>query len=61
MPLTIHTITFERYFNGLKRLIEQNAIGNPRGAPINKVTPKINNDILKPSSKKDVTSKKLIY
>jgi len=38
-------------------LIEPKAIGNPRGAPNNKVTPKINNDIMKPSAKKDVTSK----
>ena len=61
IPLTIQTNIFEMNLIGLNRLIEQNAIGNPRGAPINKVTPKINNDILKPSSKKDVTSKKLIY
>ena len=43
---------------GFILLIEPKAIGNPRGAPNNRVTPKISNDILKPSNKNDVTSKK---
>ena len=57
MPLTTQTITLNIYFTGLILLMDPNAIGNPRGAPNNKVTPKINNDNLKPSSKNAVTSK----
>ena len=57
MPLTIQTKTLEIALIGLKRLIEQKAIGKPSGAPQSSVTAKISNDILKPSSKKYVTSK----
>ena len=42
---------------GLKRLMEQKAIGKPSGAPQSSVTAKISNDILKPSNKKAKISK----
>ena len=58
IPLTIQTITFEIDFTILNRLIEQKAIGKPSGAPQSSVTAKISKDILKPSNKKAVTSKK---
>ena len=56
----IQTNTLETAFKGLKRLIEQKAIGKPSGAPQSSVTAKMNTDILKPSSKKAVTSKNVI-
>ena len=58
MPLTIQTNILDINFIGLNLLIEQNAIGKPSGAPQSSVTAKISNEILKPSNKKDVTSKK---
>ena len=58
MPRTIQTKTLDIAFIGLKRLIEQKAIGKPSGAPQSRVTAKISKDILKPSSKNEVTSKK---
>ena len=57
MPRTIQTKTLDIAFIGLKRLIEQKAIGKPSGAPQSSVTAKINSDILKPSSKKAKISK----
>lgn len=56
-PRTIQTITFEMAFTILKRLIEQNAIGRPSGAPHSSVTAKISRDIRKPSNRNAVTSK----
>ena len=58
MPLTIQTKTFEMLLTTLKRLIEQKAIGKPSGAPQSSVTAKIIRDILKPSRRNKVTSKK---
>ena len=61
MPLTIQTMILETALSGLKRLIEQKAIGKPSGAPQSNVTAKINKDILKPSNKNDVTSRNVIF
>ena len=57
IPRTIQTKTFEMFLMSLNLLIEQKAIGSPSGIPHINVTAKINNDILKPSSKNIVTSK----
>jgi hypothetical protein len=58
IPRTIHTITLETLLTALKRLIEQNAIGKPKGIPKTRVTPKISRDILNPSRRNRVTSEK---
>ena len=57
-PRIIQTNTFDKALIGLKRLIEQNAIGNPNGIPQIRVTAKIISENINPLAKNKVISKK---
>ena len=59
-PRMIQTIVLATYFTGLKRLIEQNAIGRPNGTAQIRVTANISNDTTKPLAKNSVISAKVI-